>query len=241
MGAVINSESTCVLAEIANLDAIAGFVLLTLASVGLLALLPAICRKHVVMVGTYAHEVSHGLVCLITGGSFHQFQVDEIGGMCITSGGNRMVVAAAGYTGTIVLGATLIARSAQQDAYAVALQVLAVLVALSTLKAGDVRTAVVGAVLAALLGLFGTLLPGTLATRLLLNLVGVILVWQGFKAWKTLCRVSAQGQATGSDAEAMAYMTGRSALQLTVIIGGIAGVALLVILGMAVRTGTVAP
>lgn len=217
------------------------FLLMTAASVGFLYLLPVVGRRHVSKVGTYAHEVSHGTVSLLTGGEFHRFHVGDQGGLCVTSGGNRKAVAAAGYIGTVVLGAVFLARSAQSDALAVTLQVLAVLLALSTLKAGDLQTATVGVAVAAILGLFSTLLPGSLATRLLLNLMGVILVWQGFRAMKALWAISATERDTGSDAEAMASLAGRSAMHWAVVFGGIALVAFLVIVGLAVKADTGTP
>ena len=217
------------------------FLLMTMASVGFLCILPVVGRRHVSKVGTYAHEVSHGVVSLLTGGEFHRFHVGDQGGMCITSGGNRKAVVAAGYIGTIVLGAIFLARSAQSSALVVTLQLLAVLLALSTLKAGDLHTAAVGVVVAAILGLFSTLLPGAMATRFLLNLMGMILIWQGFKALKALGVLSATQMGTGSDAEAMATLAGRSAMHWAVVFGGIALVAFLVIVGLAVRVGTAIP
>jgi hypothetical protein len=210
------------------------FVLLTLASVGLLCFLPAVWRQHTSKIGTYAHEVSHGVVSLLTGGEFHRFHVGEWGGVAVTSGGNRKAVAAAGYIGTIVLGAVFLARSAQADTLVVTLQVLAILLVLSTLKAGDLQTAAVGAAVAAFLGLFSTLFPTALPTRFLLNLMGVILIWQGARALWTLLVLSATTRGTGSDAEALARLTGRSALHWAVILGGLAFVVCLIVLRLGV-------
>jgi len=238
---MIETSNTILLAAVGDGGASGAFLLMTLASVGFLYLLPVVGRRHVSKVGTYAHEVSHGVVSLLTGGEFHRFHVGDQGGMCITSGGNRKAVAAAGYIGTVVLGAIFLARSAQSDALVVTLQVLAVLLALSTLKAGDLHTAAVGVAVAAILGLFSTLLPGAMTTRFLLNLMGVILIWRGFKALKALWGISATTARTGSDAEAMGHLTGRSAMHWAVVFGGIALVAFLVIVGLAVKVGTAIP
>ncbi len=213
------------------------FVLLTLASAGFLCMLPVVWRRHATKVGTYAHEVSHGVVSLLTGGNFHRFHVGDWGGVAITSGGNRKAVAAAGYIGTIVLGAVFLARSAQADALVLTLQVLAVLLALSTLKAGDLHTAAVGATVAALLGLCSSLFPGALATRFLLNLMGVILIWQGARAIWTLLVISVTASGTGSDAEVLARLSGRSALHWTVVLACIAFFVSLVVLRLGVVGG----
>jgi len=217
------------------------FLLMTMASIGFLCILPVVGRRHVSKVGTYTHEVSHGVVSLLTGGEFHRFHVGDQDGLCVTSGGNRKAVAAAGYIGTIVLGVIFLGRSAQSSALVVTLQLLAVLLALSTLKAGDLHTAAVGTAVAAALGLCSTLLPGAMATRFLLNLMGVILIWQGFKALKALWAISATETGTGSDAEAMAHLSGRSTAHWAVVFAGIAVVAVLVIVGAAVRVGALSP
>lgn len=209
---------------------IGAFVLLTLASVGFLYFLPVVWRRHAAKVGTYTHELSHGVASLLTGGDFHRFHVGDWGGVAIASGGNQKAVAAAGYVGTVVLGAISLAQSARADSWVITLQVLAVLLALSTLKAGDLHTAAVGATVAAFLGLCSTLFPGALTTRFLLNLMGVILIWQGARALWTLLVISATTGGTGSDAEALARLSGRSALQWAVVLAGIGVVASLVIL-----------
>jgi len=218
-------------------ETMGAFLVMTVASMGFLAILPVMCRKHVAKVGTYAHELSHGVVSMLTGGDFHRFHVADTGGLCITSGGNRKAVATAGYIATVLLGAIFLARSAQHGPLVVTLQVLAVVLALSTLKAGDLHTATVGVVVAATLGLFSTLFPGTVATRFLLNLMGVILIWQGIRAIKTLFLVSASESDTGSDAEVMAHLAGRSTLHWAVVFGGIAAVILLVLIAAVFRSG----
>lgn len=232
-----NTVAAAIVAVDNQSDTLAFFVAMTLASVVLLSVLPAVCRRHAAKVGIYAHEVSHGTVSLLTGGEFHRFHVGPQAGLCITAGGNPGAVAAAGYIGTVVLGAIFLARSAQAGGLVVTLQVLAILVALSTLKAGDVQTVALGGVVAAILGLSSTLLPGSVSTRFLLNLMGVILIWQGFKALKHLWTTSVTETSTQSDAQVMNQLSGRSAAHWAIVFAGIAVVALLVIVGAAVRLG----
>lgn len=218
----------------ANGNSASPFLLMTLASIGLLWLLPVVCRRHVAKVGTYAHELSHGVVSHLTGGEFHRFHITDDGGLCVTCGGNPKAVAAAGYIGTVVLGTIFLARSAQADHLTVTLQILAVLLAFSTLKAGDTHTAAVGLIVAAVLELCCTLFPGTLATCFLLNLMGVILVWQGFRALMVLWQLSASGSPVRTDAQAMAAWAGRSARFWTVVFGGIALILFILILRVTV-------
>jgi hypothetical protein len=54
------------------------------------------------------HESSHCLVALITGGSVSKIQIDyQIGGSCIVKGGNQILIAAAGYLGSLFFGGLL--------------------------------------------------------------------------------------------------------------------------------------
>jgi len=186
------------------------FVRLTLASLLLLALLPSWLHRHVRKTGTYHHEISHGLMSLLTGGRFHRFHVrPNGGGVAHTSGGKPKFVISAGYIGTILFGVIYLAKSAQSDAMVVTLYFLALLYAFSILKAGDWHTAAVGMVIVATLGLATQLAPGSLAVRFLLNLNGVLLICDGLFALWTLHLASATATNIGSDAEAMGHLTGK--------------------------------
>ena len=88
------------------------FAFMTLASIVLLHLAPRWLRGHVHKIGTYVHELCHGIAAWISGGEFLGFQVGETGGLAWSSGGDRRPTAMAGYIGAVPLGAALIARSA---------------------------------------------------------------------------------------------------------------------------------
>ncbi|NQU24485.1 MAG: M50 family metallopeptidase [Candidatus Nealsonbacteria bacterium] len=185
-------------------------VRLTLASLLLLAFLPPWLHRHVRKTGTYHHEISHGLMSLLTGGCFHRFHVHPNGsGVAHISGGKPKLVISAGYVGTILFGVVYVTRSAQSDGLVTTLYVLVLLYALSIIKAGDLHTASIGAVMAATLGLATQLAPGSLAVRFLLNLNGVLLICDGLFALWTLHLVSATATNTGSDAETMGQLTGK--------------------------------
>jgi hypothetical protein len=58
---------------------------------------------------TIVHELSHGLVALLTGGAFLRFVVFPNGeGVAYTAGGWRLLVIPAGYLGSALFGASLI-------------------------------------------------------------------------------------------------------------------------------------
>jgi len=240
----VSSMMTIILANsnIVEVSPAAGsFIVLSAISVVLLWIVPHAFRCYVLQVGTYCHELCHGVASLVTGGKFCQFRVHSRGGgRCLTSGGNSKIITPAGYVGTVVIGAICLARSVYHGQLTGVLQITAVLLAISTIKAGDLYTAIVGIVTAAVLGL-SALWPDAAAARITMNLMGVILVWQGFEALKTLWAISASQRDTGSDAETMPRLTGRSAMHWALVFGGIALVVFLAIIGLSVRAGVPTP
>lgn len=55
------------------------------------------------------HEFSHGLAAVLTGGRIVRIEIDpRIGGVCYTAGGVRLIVASAGYLGSILWGGLIL-------------------------------------------------------------------------------------------------------------------------------------
>ena len=55
------------------------------------------------------HEFSHGLAAILTGGSIVRIEINEqIGGVCYSAGGIRLIVASAGYLGSIFWGGIIL-------------------------------------------------------------------------------------------------------------------------------------
>ncbi len=185
------------------------FAGLTLTSLLVLTLMPAWLKNHIGKLGTYHHEVSHGLASMLTGGRFHKFYVHPLnGGVSVTSGGKTEVVVSAGYIGTVLFGSVYLAKSAQSDSMVTALYVTALLYIISTIRAGDLHTASVGIAIGAFVGLATHLAPGALFVRLILNLIGVVLVYEGLTSLRHLYLTAATVTGTGSDAEAMTQVSG---------------------------------
>jgi hypothetical protein len=66
----------------------------------------------------FFHELSHGFVALLTGGSIDHIEVvKEQGGLCVTRGGNRFLTLSAGYLGSLIWGglALLLAGRTRRD------------------------------------------------------------------------------------------------------------------------------
>ena len=58
------------------------------------------------------HEMSHGLVAVLTGGRIVTIELTEyLGGMTTTEGGNTLLIASAGYLGSVAIGALLFTAS----------------------------------------------------------------------------------------------------------------------------------
>jgi len=196
------------------------FVGITLASLVVLFWLPDWIRHHVGKIETYHHEISHGLASLFSGGKFHKFHIHpKGGGMALTQGGHRHLIVAAGYIGSVLFGAIYLARSAQSDSITVLLYLVTLLYALAILKAGDRHTRTVAIAFASIVGILS---PGSLLTRLVLNLIGVVLIYEGFRSLWTLHLISATRSGTGSDAEAMAELLGRHPIYWSMLFSVIA-------------------
>lgn len=54
------------------------------------------------------HEISHGFAALLSGGSISEIIIDyNIGGLCVTLGGNKYFIISAGYIGSMIWGGAL--------------------------------------------------------------------------------------------------------------------------------------
>lgn len=92
------------------------------------------------ILGTWFHEMSHGFMSLIMGGSFHQLEINSDGsGVALTSGDYyigdlaRGLVALAGPIGPTIAGAIFIITSKEEKSSKIALIVLSVLLVVSSL------------------------------------------------------------------------------------------------------------
>lgn len=58
------------------------------------------------------HEMSHGLVAVLTGGRIVSIELNQyLGGMTTTEGGNTLLIASAGYLGSIAIGVLMFIAS----------------------------------------------------------------------------------------------------------------------------------
>ncbi len=62
----------------------------------------------------FFHELSHGLMAILTGGEVVEIQVvAQQGGHCITRGGSRVLTLSAGYLGSLVWGGVILSLAAR--------------------------------------------------------------------------------------------------------------------------------
>ncbi|MBL1277655.1 MAG: M50 family metallopeptidase [Ectothiorhodospiraceae bacterium] len=60
-------------------------------------------------VQTFFHEISHGLMAVVTGGMIERIEIHLVGsGVCFTRGGNDFLISFAGYAGAAVWGSLLV-------------------------------------------------------------------------------------------------------------------------------------
>lgn len=187
-----------------------GFLTLTHVSTGMLILMPRIVRRPLGHLGVYAHEVCHGVAAIATGGKFHRFLVTHEAGVATTSGDLRWLTLFAGYVGTVLIGLyILVLASCVFGEPVVLVYVLAGVFLFATFKAGDVRTAIVGIVLSAVL-IASTFLD-LLFHAFILNFIGVIILYDGIASLIDLQSVARRGLTGGtSDIDSLSKLIGRS-------------------------------
>jgi len=62
----------------------------------------------------FFHELSHGLMAIVTGGEIVRIEVvRQEGGLCVTQGGNRFLTLSAGYVGSLCWGGLLLVLAAR--------------------------------------------------------------------------------------------------------------------------------
>lgn len=60
------------------------------------------------------HEISHGAAAVLTGGSIERIEINaNLGGVCYTRGGSRILTVSAGYLGSLLVGALLFLSAAR--------------------------------------------------------------------------------------------------------------------------------
>jgi len=62
----------------------------------------------------FFHELSHGLMAVITGGTIREIRlVAAQGGVCVTAGGNQFLTISAGYLGSLTMGGIILVLAAR--------------------------------------------------------------------------------------------------------------------------------
>ncbi|MFC1896210.1 M50 family metallopeptidase [Thermodesulfobacteriota bacterium] len=62
------------------------------------------------------HELGHGLAAILTGGRMVRIEISpQIGGVCYTQGGLRLIVLSAGYLGSMLFGCLMMLIAARTD------------------------------------------------------------------------------------------------------------------------------
>jgi hypothetical protein len=159
------------------------------------------------LLGTFIHEICHGLAAILTGGSFQHFVINQDRtGVALSRGGINWVVTSAGYLGCTVAGGLLLLAAASSLNAGEVLFWLGVGLALALPLLRNLFGMVAGILIAgALIGL-GMNLSGEWAEWLLLFL-SVQVMLNALQSLFVLIRISHM-RALPSDAQRMREITG---------------------------------
>jgi hypothetical protein len=168
---------------------------------------------------TIIHELSHGLVALVTGGQFVRFVAFADGsGVAYTAGGIRWLIIPAGYVGTALFGAGLIRLGRSPQRSRVALGVLGAALVILSLRYGlpsvfspQILSGLLTVVIGAGLGALFILVARRAWEGVPLFLLNLVAFWVGLSALGDLGTLftvaTVGGSGTMSDAHAMAQIT----------------------------------
>jgi len=171
------------------------------------------------------HEISHGIAALATGGEILTIEVNErIGGYCQYRGGNRLIVASAGYLGSLVWGGFILivaSRTAWSRQLGTGLSALLIVVTLLWIRNSFGVFYTVGVAIS--LFVLCRFLPSVLV-RILMQFLGTA---SCLYVIVDICEDVIRIYQDGSDADTLATLTGIPALFWGVLWGLIALVMIL--------------
>jgi hypothetical protein len=161
------------------------------------------------------HEVAHGIMAVVTGGSIVKIEIDpRIGGVCYTAGGIQFLVASAGYIGSIFLGGWIfLLASKNKSARFLSFLLIIIILCVTVFFIRNTFGFVFGIVFA--LGLFLiTRLAPDFILQYLLKFIGLV------SCFYVLIDIKEDLFTTefrGSDADAIAKMTGIGSIYWAII------------------------
>ena len=166
------------------------------------------------------HELSHAAAALLTGGEILSIEVNErIGGFCQYRGGNRLVVASAGYLGSLLWGGLILIVASRTNAsrkLGTLIAAMMIVAALLWIRNTFGILYTVGS--AVLLFVMCRFLPSWMV-RILMQFLGTAsCLYVIVDIYEDVLRVSQEG----SDADTLATLTGIPAMFWGVVWGMIA-------------------
>ena len=156
------------------------------------------------------HEMSHGLMALASGGTVHDIIITpQEGGACQSEGGNALLIAAAGYLGSMFFGCMILRAGRGGSGVPISFALLTLLVlgaAVTVLHDSYSRTFAFS--LAGSFIVVGLLAPSALGAIFLRAIGTVSCLYAMFDIYSDVLAESATSGALPNDAETFASLTG---------------------------------
>lgn len=124
------------------------------------------------------HEMSHGIVAVFTGGKIISLEVTEyLGGITTTEGGNIILIASAGYLGSVAIGTLLFYSSFDKKLSIWFTTGLAILLVIFTANFLIGTISQITAILAAVILIISPRYFNTIVNQILLQSIGLVSVF----------------------------------------------------------------
>jgi hypothetical protein len=134
---------------------------------------------------TFFHELSHGLVALISGGKLHRIELNFDGsGLCTTAGGAELLILFAGYAGSAIWGSLVYLSVSKNKAYhakAISVFLSALILLVAILWARDLITFVILGVIGSLF-VFAYRYGSGQTTQLIIEFLAIYIVLDAIRS-----------------------------------------------------------
>ncbi|HEB56723.1 MAG TPA: M50 family peptidase [Gammaproteobacteria bacterium] len=134
---------------------------------------------------TFFHEISHGLMALLTGGAIHNIRLNFNGsGVCTSSGGIRFLVSFSGYAGSALWGFLIysIANSLSRSRAKFLVAAIAIMLAITLLLWARNLSTIVILIVLLLMYIIPLYKPGLISLKFFIQLVAIFVMLDAIRS-----------------------------------------------------------